>query len=75
MRHAAVERLDTLHFTALHLTELGLRAKDDADSDDTAQDTFSVARFDGTKNTKFNIATAATASEGRGVLSVLLILE
>ena len=37
------------------------------DESHTAQDTLRLARFDGAKNTKFNIAAAAaaTASEGR----------
>ena len=83
VRHATVDRLDALHCTVLHLTELGLRAKDedeaDADSDGdekshTVQDKLHVARFDGTKNTKFNIGAAATVSKGRGVFSLSLRL-
>ena len=70
VRHATVDRLDALHCTALHLAELGLRANDENNTDtkkSTSENekTFNVARFDGSKNNKFNIAAAATASEER----------
>ena len=70
VRHGIVDRLDTLHFNLLHLTELGFRARADeekGDADDEAESEELKKAVMGIDSAKF---TLSVSDKGRFSLSL-----